>query len=94
MRLEWTHAASRDLDLVAKYISRDNPAAAITTVRRIIRQTSMLAEHPGMGRPGRVEGTRELVIAGLPYVVAYIHEDDVVIVLRVMHGARKWPRRF
>jgi toxin ParE1/3/4 len=54
----------------------------------------MLAEHPGMGRPGRVEGTRELVIAGLPYLVAYLHRGDTVTVLRVVHGAMKWPKRF
>jgi toxin ParE1/3/4 len=54
----------------------------------------MLAEHPGMGRPGRVEDTRELVVTGLPYVVSYIHERDTVTVLRVLHGAMKWPERF
>jgi len=54
----------------------------------------MLADHPGMGRPGRVDGTRELVIAGLPYVVAYFHQGDTVTVLRVLHGAMKWPKRF
>jgi toxin ParE1/3/4 len=54
----------------------------------------MLAEHPGMGRPGRVEDTRELVVTGLPYVVPYIHERDTVTILRVLHGAMKWPRRF
>ncbi len=94
MRLKWTRAASRDLDLVEEYIARDNPAAAIDTVRRIIRHVETLAEHPGMGRPGRVEGTRELVLAGLPYVIPYVHEGDSVIVLRVLHGAMKWSKRF
>jgi len=54
----------------------------------------MLAEHPGLGRPGRVEDTRELVVTGLPYVVPNVHERDAVTVLRVLHGAMKWPERF
>jgi len=54
----------------------------------------MLADHPGIGRPGRVDGTRELVIPGLPYVIAYLHRGDTVTVLRVLHGAMRWPERF
>jgi len=93
VRLKWTHAASRDLDRVEEYISRDNPRAAIDTVLEIIRHVGMLADHPGMGRPGRVDGTRELTIAGLPYVVAYLHRADTITVLRVLHSAMKWPKR-
>jgi toxin ParE1/3/4 len=91
VRLKWTRAASRDLESVEQYISRNNPNAAIDTVLEIIRRVEMLAEHPGMGRPGRVEGTRELVLP--PYVVPYVHQGDAVIVLRVLHGAMKWPER-
>ncbi len=94
MRLKWTRAANRDLESVEQYISRGNPGAAIDTVLEIIRRVEMLAEHPGMGRPGRVEGTRELVLGSLPYVVPYIHQKDTVIVLRVLHSAMKWPERF
>lgn len=54
----------------------------------------MLTDHPGMARPGRVEDTRELAITGLPYVVPYVHERDTVTVLRVLHGAMKWPEGF
>ena len=84
MHLKWTPAASRDLDSVENYID---------TVLEIIRHVGMLSEHPGVGRPGRVDGTRELVIAGLPYLVAYLHRGDTVTVLRVLHGAMKWPKR-
>jgi toxin ParE1/3/4 len=93
VRLKWTHAASRDLDRVEEYISHDNPRAAIDTVLEIIRHVGMLADHPGMGRPGRVDGTRELTIAGLPYAVAYLHRADTITVLRVLHSAMKWPKR-
>jgi addiction module RelE/StbE family toxin len=92
--LKWTRAASQDLESVERYISRDNPEAAIDTVLEIIRHVETLAQHPGMGRPGRVEGTRELVISGLQYVVPYIDQGDAVVILRVLHGAMKWPERF
>ena len=94
MRLEWTRAASRDLDRVEQYISRDSPRAAVDTLLEIIRHVGMLAQHPGMGRPGRIDGTRELTVAGLPYLFAYLHRADTVTVLRVLHGAIKWPKRF
>ncbi len=93
MRLSWTRAASLDLESVEEYISRDNPDSAIDTILEIIRDVERLANHPGIGRPGRVEGTRELVLTGLPYVVPYVHRDDTIIILRALHGAMKWPRR-
>ncbi|MGH7987057.1 MAG: type II toxin-antitoxin system RelE/ParE family toxin [Candidatus Binataceae bacterium] len=94
MGLRWTRAANQDLESVERYIGRDNPHAAIDVVLEIIWQVEMLVEHPGMGRLGRVEGTRELVVGGLPYVVPYIHHGGVIIILRVLHGAMKWPDQF
>ena len=94
MRLNWARDAVSDLDSIEEYIGRDNPEAAFRTFAEIIRQAEILAEHPGLGRPGRIEGTRELVIAGLPYIVAYLHRGDTVTLLRVLHGAMKWPKRF
>ena len=94
MRLKWTRAASLDLESVERYISRDNPDAAIDTVLEIIRRVETLAEHPGMGRPGRVEGTRELVLGSLPYLVPYVHQSDTIIILRVLHRATRWPESF
>ena len=94
MRLNWARDAASDLDSIEEYIGRDNPEAALQTLAEIVRHGEMLVEHPGIGRPGRVEGTRELVIAGLPYIVVYLHRGDTVTVLRVLHGAMKWPKRF
>jgi toxin ParE1/3/4 len=94
VRLDWARDAVSDLDSIEEYIGRDNLEAAFRTLAEIIRQLEKLAEHPGIGRPGRVEGTRELVIAGLPYVVAYLHRGDTVSILRILHGAMKWPKRF
>lgn len=54
---------------------------------------ALLGDYPGLGRPGRVAGTRELVIARAPYIIAYTVDPriDAVIILRVPHGARLWP---
>ncbi len=94
MRLDWARDAASDLDSIEEYIGRNNPEAAFRALAEIVGQVEILTQHPGIGRPGRVDGTRELVIAGLPYVVAYLHRDDTVTVLRVLHGAMKWPKRF
>ena len=78
---------------IAEYIARDNPAAAYALHDAILRQVGRLAEHPRMGRPGRVEGTRELVVSGTPYIVAYRVVGQDVTILRVLHGAQQWPKR-
>ena len=94
MRLRWTRLAERDLDEIADYIEAGNPAAAARVVLEIIDQVeSLLPEHPAIGRPGRVPGTRELVIGGLPYIVAYRVRDSELELLRVLHTSRRWPSR-
>ena len=94
MKLRWTRAAIRDLGSIEDYISRENPAAAVATVIQVNRHIGLLTQHPGIGRPGRIWGTRQLVISGLPYVVAYRRGGEIVTVIRVLHGARNWPKRF
>ncbi len=83
-----------NLDAIEAYIEVDNPAAAARTVLEIIEAVEQLAGHPGMGRPGRVPGTRELIIARLPYIVVYRVRGNVLEILRVLHGAMRWPDRF
>lgn len=92
MRLRWTRLAERDLDEIAEYIGQDSPAAAARVVLELIdRVEASLPAQPAIGRPGRVLGTREFVIDGLPYIVPYrVREKDVEI-LRVLHTARRWP---
>ena len=92
MRLRWTKLASQDLDDIAEYIGQDSPASASRVILELMDRTeSMLVAHPAAGRAGRVLGTRELVIASLPYVIAYrVRESDIEI-LRVMHASRRWP---
>jgi len=81
------------LNAVAEYISRDNPAAAARTVAAIVNAVDNLERFPAAGRPGRVSGTRELIVPGTPYIIPYRVRANVVQVIRVFHAARKWPGR-
>jgi toxin ParE1/3/4 len=91
--IRWLRRALANLDAAAAFVALDNPAAAARLVDTIARTVELLARHPGLGRPGRVEGTRELVVADTPYLVPYRVRNNVVEILRVFQGARKWPRK-
>jgi addiction module RelE/StbE family toxin len=93
VRLQWSIFAQTDRNAIFEYIEADSPQAAITVDDRIRAQVSRLARYPQSGRPGRVAGTRELVIHRTPYIAAYRIAGDTVRILRVLHGAQPWPRR-
>jgi toxin ParE1/3/4 len=77
------------------YIAEDSPAAAPRIVLHILHNIeALLSEHPAMGRPGRIPGTRELVIPDTPFIVPYRVQDRTIQVLRVFHTARRWPETF
>ncbi|PTQ64110.1 type II toxin-antitoxin system RelE/ParE family toxin [Celeribacter persicus] len=90
MRLVWTKPASLDRKEIREYIAQDNPAAALALDELISEKASRLVDHPSLGRPGRVAGTRELV-AHQNYILIYDMTQDLVRVLRVLHAARHWP---
>jgi len=94
MQIRWVRLALKDLEEIAGFISQDNPEAAQDLVRRIWDAAQILAEHPHSGRAGRVLGTRELVIGGTQYILPYRVIEGEVQILRVLHGARKWPKGF
>lgn len=85
--------AQRHLTEIVLYIAEDNPTAAVAVKERIERATSNLATNPAMGRQGRIDGTRELVIAGLPYIIPYRVRYGRVEILDVIHAAPRWPTR-
>ncbi|HME59107.1 MAG TPA: type II toxin-antitoxin system RelE/ParE family toxin [Terracidiphilus sp.] len=91
MHLEWSVFSLADREAIFDYIETDNPRAAIVLDDRIQSRIEDLAQFPEMGRPGRIEGTRELVISHTPYIAAYRIIGDIVRILRVLHGAQKWP---
>lgn len=91
MRVKWLRRALADLDEVEAFIAQDNPSAASEVVARIVRTVTLLKDRPGIGRPGRVPGTKELVVSETPYIVPYRVTNDTVQVLRIYHTSRKWP---
>ena len=93
MRVQWHLLARTDLAELVVYIATDDVSAAYRVHDEIRRQTERLAMHPASGRPGRLRGTRELVVTGTPYIAAYRVVDDMVTILRVLHGARQWPQK-
>jgi toxin ParE1/3/4 len=92
MQVSWTEQAIADLQSLRSYIERDKPQAAKKFVLRIISivETDLVLQ-PGMGRPGRKTGTKELIITGSPYFIAYRIKGNRLEIIRVLHGAMKWP---
>ena len=86
----WTNRARRNLNDIGEYIAQDDPAAARRTIQRIVEQIAALAFYPRVGREGRVENTRELVIADTPYIAVYRIKERIEILL-IRNAAQRWP---
>ncbi len=91
MELRWTEEAAADLEHISDYLFENAPGRAAELVREIYKAPSALLTFPYRGRPGKREGTRELVLSPLPYIVVYQIAGDVIHIARIVHGARKWP---
>lgn len=91
MKIKWLQQALANLDNEAKYIAVDDPRAARSIVARIQTALNQLAENQSLGRPGRVAGTRELVVANTRYVIPYRVRGNRVEILRVFHTSRQLP---
>ena len=89
--IRWTEGADGNLDQVEEYIAHDNPPAAVATVKKIIEAAQMLSDYPTIGKRGRELDTRELVVAGLPYIIVYAVHHEELVVIRVLHTSMKYP---
>jgi len=89
--VKWLRKALKNLEQAYNYVAETNVDAAIAIVLKIQAATDQLSEFPMMGRTGRVDGTRELVIANTPYIIIYRVKGSMVEVLRVLHTSRKYP---
>lgn len=90
MKTIWTRRALNDRDRIYSHIEEDDPQAALTLDEHFERRSAQLASHPLLGRTGRVNGTRELVVHH-NYILIYDIVGDTVRILRILHAARKWP---
>jgi toxin ParE1/3/4 len=91
MRVRWTTPAADDLYNIVRRIQRDSPDAAANIAESLYDGCGSLRKFPHLGRKGRIEGTRELVFSGLPYIVVYRIQDQIVEIMRIYHGAQDWP---
>jgi toxin ParE1/3/4 len=94
MAIIWRRSALADLEALREFIAHDNPRAAARISATIQTAVERLAAYPNLGRAGRVEGARELIITEAPCIVAYRVVEDQIRILSVLHASRQWPRRF
>jgi len=92
LNLNLTPRAADDLAAIREYIAEHSPTAADRTVARILQSLAILENFPLIGRPGRIEGTREWSISGLPYVGVYCIADEAEIdIIAIIHTRQQWP---
>lgn len=94
-RIAWRRRAQADLRNVFLWLLDRNPSAAWRSYHAVRDHIAVLSVHPGLGRPARVERTRELVIPHTPSIVAYTVDESSgdVTILRIVHGAQRWPQQ-
>ena len=91
MQLRWTEQAADDLEAITDYLLANAPEHAERIVRTLYNTPPLLLEFPHRGRPGRKEGTRELVLLPLPYVIVYNVGADIIHIVRILQAAQNWP---
>ena len=94
MRVRWLRKALTNVDAEASYIATEDPAAARLVVTRVLEAVNRLADQPALGRPGRVPGTRELIVPKTRYIVPYRVPGETVEILCVFHASRRLPKRW
>lgn len=91
IEIRWSPEAADDLERIVDRIEQENPAAARRVAEIIYERCGSLGESPNRGRTGRIEGTRELIFAPLPYIVVYRVRVESVEIVRIYHSAQDWP---
>jgi len=94
VKIAWTRLALADFNSAYNYIAEERPSAAVRMIEKIERAIRAVGRHPEIGRPGRVDGTRELIVPGTPFVIPYRVKAKRVELLAVIHSAQRWPDRF
>lgn len=94
MKVIWSRRAVRHLAELRDYIAKDSEQNAAIVAERILQSVNLLQTQPSMGRPGRILGTRELVVPDTPFVIPYRVRNDRLELLAVFRGRRKWPAKF
>ena len=91
MYIRWTPAAADNFEHIKIYLSERHPQFVQSTLHELYEAIRSLKAYPKRGRPGREEGTRELVLPRLPYLVAYRIKEEAIEILYIHHGAQNRP---
>jgi toxin ParE1/3/4 len=91
VRITWARDAHQDVKAAADYVGKRDPGAARRLAKRLTGAAPTIASHPGIGRPGRIDGTREFFVSGTPYIVVFRPAHDRLEIVRVLHTSRLWP---
>jgi toxin ParE1/3/4 len=94
VKIVWTEPARQDLRDIFLYIAEENPIAARVLLSEIKERAILLHDNPLIGRIGRIDETRELVITGTQYILPYRVKENQIQILAVFHAARQWPVTF
>ena len=94
MKLVWSRRAIRHLTALRQHIAKNSDASAALTASRILEAVAILETQSEIGRPGRLVGTRELVVVGTPYIIPYRVRRERLELIAVFHGRQKWPAKF
>jgi toxin ParE1/3/4 len=96
MKVRWTDSAAANWEQAFDFIAQENLAAALRLAEKILDLTEMLAVHPFAGRPGRIAGTREMVVPQSPFILVYGVDsvEEIIWIYAVYHGRRRWPSSF
>ena len=92
MRVRRTTDAADDLERICDHIVQSRPDSARRVAQSVIERIGTLETFPHLGRPGRVQGTREIAFPPLPFVAVYEVHEEQIVVLRILHGAQRWPQ--
>ena len=90
MKVSWQRRAVADVVSAVTFVQLENPAAAAALRDRFDDSGRQIGRFPNMGRPGRMPGTREMVVSGTPHILVYRVEGETIQLIRVMHGARRY----
>jgi len=92
MRVHWSEPSLFDLQSISTYIEAANGLHTANRITRVIYDSAQsLKTMPNRGRSGRLAGTRELLVPRLPYIIVYQVSQDRVSIVRILHGAQRWP---
>ena len=94
-KCKWTDKALDDLLIIQEYISKDKPKTSVDITKKIVLTVvEQLSRFQNIGKAGRVNGTRELIIPNTPYIAVYWIKSESIEILRVIHSSMKWPDSF